>query len=56
MYPLLTCLLASASALKEEIKSMAAKNFKNTSPVQLDVLNEVDRLEDLIRGHDVVVR
>ena len=35
---------------------MQSKKFKNTSPVQLDVLNEPERLEDLVKGHDVVVR
>jgi len=44
-----------ASAIPDEVDKMSSRNFRNTSPVLLDVLKEKERLEDLIKGHDVVV-
>ena len=43
------------SALKDEVDHLYGK-YKRVNPVILDVSQEKDRLDELVKGHDLVVR
>jgi len=43
------------SSLKSEVDKLIGK-YKRASPIILDVNNEQERLEELVKGHDLVVR
>jgi len=44
-----------ASALVSEAKAVAARRFERTEPVLLDVQESPERLDDLIKSHNVVI-
>ena len=47
--------LLVAAELKDQIDYLA-NTYKNVSPVLLEVHRSQDELENLIKGHDVIIR
>ena len=45
----------SAGQVKTEIDKLA-KSFPNTTPILLDIGRNMEELEKLVKGHDLVIR
>jgi len=52
---LFSSLSLSASSLPAELDRLSSR-YKHANPVHLDIVKQEEHLDDLVKGHDLVVR